>query len=95
MIVPIITYGSEIIWISDYKLDLKSSKCFSFEKIPNHIFKDILGVHRKASNSAVNAELGSYPLYYFCFENMFKYYIRLRNMKSNTTYNNALLVSSF
>lgn len=26
---------------------------------------------------------------------MFKYYIRLRNMESNTTFNNALLVSAF
>lgn len=94
MIVPIITYGSEI-WITDYKLDIKSSECFPFEKIQNHIFKDILGVNRKASNLAVNAELGSYPLYYLCYENMFKYYTRLRNMESNTTYNNALLVSAF
>lgn len=90
MIVPVITYGSEI-WITDYKLDIKSSECFPFEKI----FKDFLGVNRKASNLAVNAELGSYPLYYLCYENRFKYYTRLRNMESNTTYNNALLVSAF
>lgn len=31
MIVPVITYGSEI-WITDYKLDIKSSECFPFEK---------------------------------------------------------------
>ena len=73
--------------------------CFNLyiqsEKIQNHIFKDIFIVHRKASDLAVNSKLGSYPLYYFCYENMFKYYIRLRNMESNTTYNNALLVSAF
>ena len=44
MIIPIITYGSEI-WITDYKSDIKSSECFPFEKIQNHILKDILGVH--------------------------------------------------
>lgn len=31
MIVPIITYGSEI-WITDDKLDIKSSKCFNLKK---------------------------------------------------------------
>ena len=94
MIIPIITYGSEI-WITEYKLDIKSSYCFPFEKAQNHIFKDILGVHRKASNLAVNAELGAYPLYYLCYENMFKYFTRLSDMESNTTYNNSLLVSAF
>lgn len=55
----------------------------------------ILCILWKASNFAVNAEQGSYPLYYICFENMFKYYIRLISTESNTTYNNALLVSVF
>lgn len=45
-------------------LDIKSSECFPFEKFQKHIFKDILGVHRKASNLAVDAELVSYPIDY-------------------------------
>jgi hypothetical protein len=61
MIVPITVYN---IWITEYKLDIKSSDCFPFQKAQNHIFKDILGVHRKAYILAVNAELGAYPLYY-------------------------------
>lgn len=55
----------------------------------------ILVVSWKATNFAVNAELGFYPLYYIYFENVFKYYFRLINMKSITTYNNTLLVSAF
>jgi hypothetical protein len=45
-----------------YELDIKPSDCFPFEKAQNHIFKDILRVHRKASNLAVNAELGAFML---------------------------------
>jgi hypothetical protein len=47
------------------------------------------------TNLAVHAELGAYPLYYLCYENMFKYFTTLSDMESNTTYNNSLLVSAF
>lgn len=94
MIVPIITYGSEI-WISDFKCELMSSDQFPFEKTQHLIFKDILGVHRKASNLAVLCELGRFPLYYLCYEYMFKYYLRLKEMECKQDYNNYLVLSAF
>jgi hypothetical protein len=36
-----------------------------FEKVQNMIFKNILGVHGKASNITINAELGTFPA---CFK---------------------------
>lgn len=66
-----------------------------WKKIQNHIFTDNLGLYRKVSYLAANAELGSYPLYYLCYDNMFNYYIWLRNMALNATHNNGLLVSAF
>lgn len=90
------TYGFEI-WISNFKCDLMFSEQFTFEKKPQHlIFKDILGVHRKASNIAVLCELGQFPLYYLCIENMFKFYKRLEDMEyKNDSYNNYLITSGF
>ena len=91
---PIMTYGSEI-WISDFKCDLMSSEQFTFEKTQHLIFKDILGVHRKASNLAVLCELGQIPLYYLCIKNMFKFYKRLEDMEYIIDYNNYLVTSAF
>ena len=61
-ILPIITYSSEI-WITDFTMDIGSQSKLPFEKIQNCILKDILGVHKKASNIAVLSELGLYPLH--------------------------------
>lgn len=61
MIVTVITHGSEM-WITDS--DIKSSVCYTFEKIQNHIIKTILGIHRKASVLEVNVEIISSSLYY-------------------------------
>lgn len=94
MITPILTYGSEI-WIADYKCDLLSSDHFPFEKIQHQIFKDILGVHRKSSNIAVLYELGQFPLFYLCYENMYKFYLRLKNLERKNDYNDQLVVSAF
>jgi hypothetical protein len=40
------------------------------------IFKIILGIHGKASNLAINAELGTFPACFISFILMFKYYNR-------------------
>ena len=72
-----------------------SSDQFPFEKTQHLIFKDILGVHRKASNLAVLCELGRFPLYYLCYEYMLKYYMRLKEMECKHDYNNYLVVSAF
>jgi hypothetical protein len=51
VILPIITYGSEI-WLTDFNLNLDTLDKLPFEKVQNMIFKNILGVHGKASNLA-------------------------------------------
>jgi hypothetical protein len=57
VILPIITYGPEI-WLTDFNLNLDTLGKLPFEKVQNMIFKNILGVHGKASNLAINAEFG-------------------------------------
>ena len=53
-------YGSEI-WISEFKINFNVIDKFLLEKIKNMIFKNILGVHSKAYNLAIQTELGYYP----------------------------------
>jgi hypothetical protein len=63
MILPILTYGSEV-WLADYNLNFDKLDRLPFEKTQNMISKNILGVHNKASNLAIYTiytELGSYP----------------------------------
>jgi exonuclease III len=65
MVVPIMTYGAEI-WCGDFIKKLtKTDKndCIPAEKIHRHYIKYVLGVHRKASNDAVMAESGRYPIF--------------------------------
>ena len=94
LVLPIITYSSEI-WITDFKIDIGSQSKLPFEKIQNCILKDILGVHKKASNIAVLSELGLYPLHIKIYESMFKYYHRLRDMEFALKYKNPLLIDAF
>lgn len=57
LITPIMTYGSEI-WISEFKINFNVIDKLLVEKIKNMIFKNILGVHSKTSNLAIQTELG-------------------------------------
>jgi hypothetical protein len=72
----ILTYGSEV-WLADYNLN-----GLPFEKTQNMIFKNILGVHNKASNLAIYTKLGSYPVCFMSLLLMFRYYRRLLKMES-------------
>ena len=63
MILSILTYGSEV-WLADYYLNFDKIDRLPFEKTQNMIYKNILGVHNKASNLTIYTELGSYPV---CF----------------------------
>ena len=85
---PILTYSSEI-WLADFKIDIRNISKTPIEKIQNMILKDILGVHRKASNVAVLCELGIYPLCIRMYELMFKYYSRLQDVDNSL--NNEIL----
>lgn len=59
------------------------------------IFKNILGVHGKASNLAINAELVIFPACFKSFILMFKYYNRLKRIESDNESRNSLLRSAF
>ena len=65
IIVPILTYGSEI-W-SAYNNSNSLSKLFNNDKLPmeklqNRFCKHILGVQKTTSSLATRAQLGKYPL---------------------------------
>jgi hypothetical protein len=59
------------------------------------ILKNILGVHGKASNHAINAELGTFPACFKSFILMFKYYNRLKRIEFDNGSRNSLLRSAF
>ena len=94
MIVPILTYGSEI-WIADHNINLENLHNFTFEKTQSMIMKNILGVHNKTANLAIYTELGITPLCFKTFKLMFKYYNRLKKIESSTEYVYDLLRSAF
>jgi hypothetical protein len=79
MIVPIITYGSEV-WISDFKSNFDTLDKIQFEKRQNMILKNILGVHGKSSNLATRYELGTLRIKIKCYNLMFRYYKRFREI---------------
>lgn len=94
MIVPILTYGSEI-WIADQNLNLDNLNKFTFEKTQNMILKHILGVHNKTSTFGIQMELSQYPLCFKAFKLMFKYYKRLLEIESSKEHVYDLLRSAF
>ena len=78
-IVPIIIYGSEV-WISDFKSNFDTLDKIQFEKTQNMILKNILGVHGKSSNLATRCELGALPIKIKCYNLIFRYYTRFREI---------------
>ena len=94
MILPILTYGSEV-WLADYNLNFDKLDRLPFEKTQNMIFKNILGVHNKASNFALYTELGSYTVCFMSLLLMFRYYRRLLKIESENKEVNSLLRSAF
>jgi hypothetical protein len=59
MIIPIMTYGSEIC-ISDFKLKFETLDKSPFEKTHNMILINLLWVHGRSSNMAVRCEFGGF-----------------------------------
>jgi hypothetical protein len=59
------------------------------------ISKNILEVHGKASNLAINAQLGTFPACFKSFILMFEYYNRLNRIESDNESRNSLLRSAF
>ena len=65
------------------------------KKFKNMIFKNILGVHSKASSLAIQTELGYYPICIKSYKLMFKYYSRLVDIESNCDSKFNLLRATF
>ena len=88
---PILMYGSEITGM----FKTNSAACsredeYLFQRIYTDDFldkshlrflKNILGVNKKATNIAVLAETGRYPLYFSVVISMLKYWYRIKNME--------------
>ena len=70
LVVPILTYGSEIWGIYEFK---------EVEKINMKFCKYILGVKKQTPNCAIYGELGRYPLSIICLERSLKYWIEILN----------------
>ena len=74
MIAPILLYGSEI-WGFEY--------CEGIESVQTAFYKRILGLSTNASNSALMAELGLYPLAVTYYKRCIKYWLKIINMPDN------------
>ena len=61
IVIPFQTHASEIL-ICDFKVNFDTIDKLPSEKLQNMIFKNVLGVHGKASNLAVRTEMGSLPV---------------------------------
>ena len=75
---PIALYSCEI-WGKRVKLEENIEKIMNTvcEKLHTKVCKNILGVHKKASNITTLAEIGRYPMYIDIHTNMTKYLLRL------------------
>ena len=90
---PILLYGAEI-WLSDFNININKCDNLPFEKIQHLVFKDILGVHSKASNLAVKHELGELPLCLKGFSLMFNYFLRLNSDKQQNGIKTEILIAA-
>ena len=90
VIKPIVLYGCEI-WGQNMinKKDSIMMKMPKFdvslpcERLHIRVCKQILRVHKKATNIAVLAELGRFPLYFDILIAIMKYYTRLEGLCNN------------
>ena len=96
LIMPILSYSSEV-WgptllkgLNDNNLMALCNKP-TVESIHVKFCKYILGVHRKATNAAVIAELGSYPIMIEIACKAVKFWIHLQNYNQNSLVFKCLL----
>jgi ribosomal protein S24E len=99
MIKPILLYGSEIWAIFGWKQN-------NFHNIQKYLFNDkhkfealhikmcrnILGVHKKATEIMVRSELGRYPLMSNILQNIYRYWQHLLNMDETSLVYNTLKI---
>ena len=85
---PIVTYNSEI-WLSDYNINLLNFDTLPMEKLHHKMLKNILGISRQASNLASRTECNRNPVMIFALTQMFKYYLRLKNLDNQRILHSA------
>ena len=90
LITPIMTYGFQNSKLTSMLIDK-----LLLEKIKNMIFKNILGVHSKASNLAIQTELGYYLICIKSYKLMLKYYSSLVDIESSCDSKFNLLRATF
>ena len=66
----------------------------TYEKLHVNFLKYVLGVHKKATNSAVMGELGRYPIYIEVLCNSVKYFKRINSDHVSTLLKNAFKESN-
>ena len=97
MVVPILSYGSEIRTPYDIKVNidkiLENVTC-AVEKFHNRVCKNVLGVRRCASNIACRAELGRYPFAINSIVNTFRYYLYLQDKPVDSLLGQALIAQN-
>ena len=71
----------------------QQNKTHSIEKVHNDFCKKILGVSKYSSTSAVNSELGRFPILNNALSFAVKYWIRLNSGTSNKILNEAFKVN--
>ena len=81
VIKPIVLYSCEI-WGKSGKLDgnIENFGNSIWERFHTRICKNILGVHRWASNIATLTEIGRYPISIEIHKRMIRYLLRFKNM---------------
>ena len=84
VIKPILLYSSEV-WGKNINIaeDIQKIGNSLLERFHNRICKDILGVHKRASNLASLAELGRFPIYIEIHNRMIRFLLRFRGMKKD------------
>lgn len=96
LILPILGYCAEI-WLPYFCKELTEGKLYNLcdklhiEKLHLKFCKYLLGVHRKATNTAVRAELGRYPLLITFLGHAIKYWLTLCNSKKPSFVKTAYL----
>ena len=88
MVQPILLYSSEV-W-GKYLLNIKSNNTVEtifknynslYEKIHSKFCKNVLLLHKNASNTAVRCELGRYPISITIIKLVINYYMGILNRK--------------
>lgn len=99
LIKPICLYGSEIWGLDKIKCNnaskfYKSIESFTSEKTNMSFSKFVLGVHKKAQNTAVHGELARFPLGIDIMANIVAYGKRFEDSKTNSLLKEAYALSA-